>query len=155
MLDIPERISRRIKKLKNGCWEWQGAHDKQGYGHVFFKKYIWKIHRLFFKLETGKDPKNLCVLHRCDYPPCCNPSHLFLGTRTQNAADRVAKGRGDCARGSSKPNSILTEDIVRELRKKYNSRTSRFWGGKELAEKYGINPSALSAAVRGTNWRNL
>jgi hypothetical protein len=33
------------------------------------------------------------VLHRCDNPPCTNPSHLFLGDAAANGADMASKGR--------------------------------------------------------------
>jgi len=31
--------------------------------------------------------------HRCDNPPCCNPAHLYVGTRKQNIADAVERKR--------------------------------------------------------------
>jgi len=42
-----------------------------------------------FDLES-----DLCVLHRCDNPPCFNPAHLFIGTKADNTADMMRKGRG-------------------------------------------------------------
>lgn len=31
--------------------------------------------------------------HTCDNPPCCNPAHLYVGTRKQNVADAVERRR--------------------------------------------------------------
>jgi hypothetical protein len=35
----------------------------------------------------------MCVLHRCDNPPCVAIDHLFLGTQVDNRLDCCAKGR--------------------------------------------------------------
>ena len=86
------------------CWEWRGLRDKHGYG----RKGPYKTtHRLAWEWANGPVPAGMCVLHRCDNPPCCNPDHLFLGTQADNLADMVAKGRHHnqkketCVRGHS------------------------------------------------------
>jgi hypothetical protein len=50
-------------------------------------------HRVAWTLVNGKIHDGLLVLHACDNPPCCRPSHLRLGTHRDNVLDAVAKGR--------------------------------------------------------------
>lgn len=50
-------------------------------------------HVIAYRIARG-DTKNLQVLHECDNPICCNPSHLFLGTQKDNIQDMIKKGRG-------------------------------------------------------------
>lgn len=63
-----------------------------------------RVHQVAWILTNGPIPPGMGVLHRCDNQPCCNPSHLFIGTQADNVADMVAKGRhrnGAMARASA------------------------------------------------------
>ncbi len=76
------------------CWNWSAGCDNKGYGAVRFNGRNEKAHRIAWLYSFGVVPNTLCVLHRCDNPPCVRPSHLFLGTRADNNADMTRKGRG-------------------------------------------------------------
>lgn len=94
---IAARFWAKVKK-GSGCWEWQAAVARYGYG-----KFLWRksagvaefltAHRAAWRLEHGEIPLGMFVCHHCDNPPCVRPEHLFLGTRTDNTNDMVRKGR--------------------------------------------------------------
>lgn len=89
----PEQFWARVER-GDGCWLWQGMTISGGYGRVGWRGMKAVAHRVAWELTYGPIPEGLWVLHRCDNPPCCNPEHLFLGSRLDNIADMVAKGRG-------------------------------------------------------------
>lgn len=94
--NIENRIISFWSKVKigepNECWEWQAGKYKGGYGSF---KIAYKenrnAHVFAFLLANLYVPE--CVLHKCDNPACCNPSHLIGGTQTSNVQDMIRKGR--------------------------------------------------------------
>lgn len=79
------------------CWVWTGMRDPKGYGRLSRKRVSPApilVHRYSWRLAGNAIPDGLAILHRCDNPPCVRPSHLFVGTLTDNNRDMRAKGRG-------------------------------------------------------------
>lgn len=79
----------------DACLPWWGRCGVGGYGVVrqgrgFGTEYA---HRRIYEEAFGPIPDGMHVLHRCDNPPCVNPAHLFLGTRSDNLRDAMEKGR--------------------------------------------------------------
>lgn len=135
----------------NSCWPWTLSCDPYGYGQTSIpgQRNIG-THRVAWILTNGPIPEGLCVLHRCDNRPCCNPAHLFLGTRADNSADMVAKGRGRSLAGTDNPHAKLTADQVREIR----GRAGRGEPLRALAREYGLHSSGVSRLVRRLTYRD-
>ena len=79
--------------MTSPCSEWTGATDDDGYGRRRWRGKVRKAHRVAWEIAYGPIPEGAKVLHRCDNPPCIEPTHLFLGTQADNVADMIAKGR--------------------------------------------------------------
>lgn len=84
------------------CWPWTGGNGRNGrpskkdganYGYYNWGPKNYPASRFAWKATYGEPAEGLFVLHKCDNPPCCNPTHLFLGTPLDNVKDMVAKGR--------------------------------------------------------------
>lgn len=150
-------------RSRDECWLWNGVRNRSGYGRFIISRGARKgaesrryfgAHRLAFEFSIGAIPDGLLVCHRCDVRHCCNPDHLFLGSNSENMADMVAKGRARSSgfRGEQLPQAKLNEDTVRAIRATYASgeRTQR-----ELSERYGIQPSAISLIVTRKRWKHV
>ena len=136
-----------------GCIEWIGSRDKGNYGHGRLRLKnggkMYQAHRLAWELKHGPIPDGLCVLHRCDNPPCCNTDHLFLGTKADNNADRDAKGR--CAKGERSGNSKLTTSDVIAIRRRVAAGERQ----KDLAKEFSVPTSAICNICNRKRWAHV
>lgn len=138
----------------DGCWLWQGAIVGHGYGQ-FVRNGREQAHRVAWELANRRRvPEGMYVLHRCDNPPCVRPSHLFLGSQSDNITDCVAKGRHGARRwperiprGDRHGKAKLTEERVRDIR-----TASPKVSARELAERYGVTPTHIRSIRRGEGW---
>lgn len=92
----PKQILRfwsYVKKVPNGCWEWQGCLSKNGYGRFQVHPKTLRAHRVSYFLFNGSIPKDKIVCHTCDNTKCLNPEHLWLGSTKENIHDMINKGR--------------------------------------------------------------
>ncbi len=156
-----ERFWARVEK--SDCWTWAGAKNEKGYGVVGRDSRTPKAHRVAWELANGPIPEGACVLHKCDNPPCCNPAHLFLGSRADNNRDMNEKGRHRigtsktpierCAysRGVQHPQSKMTEELVRMLRADRAAGMSF----SKLGAKYGVNMSAAWKIANRVLWAHV
>lgn len=95
----------------------------------------------------------MCVLHRCDNPPCVNPNHLFLGTKADNNHDRDSKGRsrGGSLPGEQHPGSRLSREQVLVIR----LRASEGVAQQDLAKEYGVSYQHISDLVLRKRWAHI
>lgn len=146
---LAERFRAKIVVVEGGCWEWTGSTNPSGYGELGLggrHEGLVAAHRLSWELHVGPIPDGLWVLHRCDNPPCCNPDHLFLGTRTDNVRDMYAKGRrGLVDNGRRK----MVEDDVRCARALREAGASI----AGLARVFGVRHRTMQCALERLTWR--
>lgn len=133
---------------ENSCWPWTGPLNAYGYGNAGHGK---KAHREAYESAIGPIPRGLSVLHRCDNRPCCNPSHLFVGTQADNMNDMWSKGRGKPApggafHGTANAAAKLTTEQVIQLRLEISAKNTT---QRALAAKYGISEAQVSQIKHG------
>lgn len=144
----------KVIETPSGCWEWQGALEKKGYGHVRRRAVHsspLRAHRYAYYLKHGKFPENLCC-HTCDNPPCVNPDHLYDGTSLENSRDRVNRGRVKMppSQGSLNGNSKLTEQDVQSIKKSLSIESN-----VNIAKRFNVTHQLISAIRVGRIWSHV
>lgn len=152
---VQERLLKCLSITTSGCWEFTGHRNSQGYGYVRILDKTFRAHRVSYQYFKGEIPDGFCVCHSCDNPPCCNPDHLWAGTRTENIRDASKKGRlsGERpnAQGEKHGSSILRDDqvlqIVEEVKKGRHHQV--------VADEFGISRTTIFDICRGKSWSSI
>ena len=130
------------------CWLWRGATDHKGYGRFWWDGRTAGAHRYAFE-DAHPGEHAQAVLHTCDNPPCCNPSHLRGGTLSENMRDRDTKERQ--ARGSRQGSARFTEDEVLAIRARHAAGET----GRQIADSLNIGHTTIYAIINRRNWRHI
>jgi len=127
----------------DGCWIWSAHCNRGGYGTIDGTI----ASRVSWELENGAILGGLDVCHQCDNPPCVNPSHLFLGTASDNLKDSVRKGRLD-HRGERNSNAKLNYAKVQSIRESSLLQC-------KLAKLYGVTRNSIYNIQKKLTWQNM
>ena len=92
---------------KKDCWQWTAGTTGHGYGSISFfhegRQHQLKAHRVSKFLDVQDDISSKQVNHSCHNKLCVNPSHIYLGTQSDNISD-------DKARNVSRAQDALAEE---------------------------------------------
>jgi len=128
----------------DSCWPFTGGRNQKGYGRYCVGGGVILAHRAAYIATHGYIGTDECVLHTCDNPPCCNPAHLWIGSRGDNNADMERKGRAN-----RKAHAVIDERAAEAI------RTMRAAGvsGVALAQRFGISQQTVCDVYKGRIWR--
>lgn len=150
---LQERFNEKWEPGENGCWNWRFPNSLGRANTFSLNGKVMRAYRASFIIHGGEIGDGQIVCHRCDNPLCVNPQHLWLGTHIDNYRDAEGKGRLRIAKGAQKPNTKLTAESVRNIRKRHAE------GGRGtlalLSREFGVNKSTLQDILRGKTWRHV
>lgn len=124
------------------CWPFVGSRNEHGYGGTCLNGKHLKAHRAVFLLTRGYLPP--VVRHRCDNPPCCNPTHLQGGSMSDNTQDMLARGRHFTPFGWARedhPSTKYSADIVAAVKADLRSH-------RVIAAAYGMSKTHVTRIKR-------
>lgn len=147
-----ERLLAFVCVEENGCWSFTGCIKDCGYGEFKLNGISEKAHRASWTLHKGPIPIGIWVLHKCDYRPCINPDHLFLGNAQDNTDDMEAKGRNAYAAvGSNNAYAKLNEDKVRLIKQRLREGVLH----RKIGLEFGIARTTVTTISRGESWSHV
>ena len=153
------KLSKNAKEIvleekQNGCIECVShSKDDFGYTRVKYKGKPERLFRVIYMLHYGEIPCGKVIRHKCDNPACCNLEHLEIGTRKDNVADMISRGRSKInapkpsLQGCKNKASKLTEENVKDI---YLSNFSH----NKLAEKYGVSKVTIYFIKHKKMWKH-
>lgn len=133
------------------CWPWTGFISTRGYGisAIPGTGTSTTAQRVALMLSGVKLEPGQQGCHRCDYPPCCRPDHLFAGTAAENMADMRAKGRSQAGERNGLA-KLTTGDVIAMRRGRAEGKTLA-----QLATEFGVTIGTVRPAVLGRTWRHV
>jgi hypothetical protein len=141
-----------VSRGTDECWVWTAAITRAGYGITSTRLIGGErlAHRIAYFLVRGAIPEGLCICHQCDNPPCCNPNHLFVGTRAENRLDCVHKGRH--IYGSAHYFTHLTDaDVIEMRRLKFEDGLT----ANEIGKLYNLTEDGAWWIIVGKSWKHI
>ena len=163
-------------RASHECWPWQrglGGANRTAHGYAvrYVGKRQYRVSRLLYRALVGEIPAGQFILHSCDFPPCCNPAHLRIGTQSDNMRDRTARGRHPVettraniklaivasARARTSPDYVRTErqrradqgmrrlsvEQVEEIQRRHTAGEQQ----NRLAQEFGVSKQVLNRIV--------
>jgi hypothetical protein len=122
-----ELLANRVV-TQDGCWIWQGAPHRNGYGYVQRTPERELAHRWFYERLVGPIPEGRHLDHLCRVRLCVNPGHLEPVTQAENnrRAMAVRDLRSVCRNGhEATPGErcqLCKRDRSREWAQRYRAR---------------------------------
>lgn len=148
----PKQVARFWAKVtvlgEDDCWPWRNGDNVKGYGQVNMAGRRRPSHVVAWEIANNQPmPEGMHGCHSCDYPPCCNPKHVFAGTPKNNKHDSMAKGRD--AHGARHGRAKLSAARVIEIRAEHLAGNIR---QVDLARKHNVSTTTISRIILGKRW---
>ena len=92
-LPLAQRLWSGALADGTGCWIWQRARNREGYGCIKSNGILLRAHRVAYEIVKGPIPEGLTIDHLCRVRACINPDHLEPVTGRENTLRGVRHRR--------------------------------------------------------------
>jgi hypothetical protein len=106
------------------------------------------VHRLMLAAFVGPCPEGMEGCHRDGNPANNRLENIRWDTRAANVADAIRHGTATINENNG--NAILTNEIVREIKRQLRDKTNI-----QLGKMYGVARQTIHSIRRGDSWRRV
>lgn len=148
--DLARFRNNYAKYFDSECWPWLGKPNHDGYGTFGISKCgTFIATRIAWYIVNG-EPGNKLVLHKCKQNrSCVNPTHLYLGTQSDNMFDETRDGTNPSQKGYMHSNAKFGKvDIQKIFERSYNGESS-----VQIAKSYNVCHSTIGRILRGERYK--
>lgn len=157
-MNLNERFWSKVNiQEKDDCWNWTGAIDTPGYGAFKLNGKKIDSNRMAWILTFGEIKNDLWVLHKCiGNRLCCNPNHLYLGTRSDNMKDCARENRlpivwAKKVFGEEHGNAKLSNETVSNIKRDLLNGIRN----KDVCLKYRLDKRLVSQIKLEKSWKKI
>lgn len=143
-----KQLARAQRKLQEyivtqieGCWGWKGPLLNSGYPLLEYNG-TNMASRVYWMLNKGPIPQNMCIFRICQTRICLRPDHLFCGTFSEGW--RI---KGDYRKHHR---AKLNRGDIPKIRAKIAAGQSN----KQIAAEYGVHPQVISGIKNNMTWKH-
>ena len=153
--DAEERLAARFwAKVDQGdageCWPWTGYVRPSGHGGTTYKCFSILASRKAWILTHGPISSEVCVNHRCDNALCCNPAHMYLGTRADNMIDRWSNPEPAERMARGRPTSLTDAQLEEMWRMRQEGATL-----EECAKQAGVHRATVGRYITARRRKSI
>jgi hypothetical protein len=158
--DPVDRFREKYRVAVSGCWIWEGAKNRTGYGQIALgtkeggDKRRVLAHRFAYEMLRGPIPEGLSLDHLCRTPACVNPAHLEPVTHAENMRrSRGFRRKTHCAQG----HALTPDNLVPRAGKEgqFRCKTCLDVARRESAERNRDQRLVRQVAFREANRERL
>ena len=144
--------------LEKPCRLFNAFIDNGGYGKISYRGKRTSAHRasLMISLRTDSLPKTnnngeiMHARHLCNNQVCIEPTHILLGTLSENGEDKVKNG---LLKGEKNSAATITEETARNIKLSFfpkGHKDYKTW--KEIAAQFCTTTRIVERIRMGESW---
>ena len=118
------------------------------------RKHFTAVHILVARAFVPNPESKPIVHHKDNDPANCRADNLEWVTYSENEYRAFQAGRKFGMAGDENPGAKLGNNDVRLICELYIEGDREF-GGRALAKRFGVSPSAISGIIRGKTFKNI